>query len=159
MIDRDAPKLTRNMTDLLRRAPFDMRVLSFAGWGFVWCGRTQDGLDCHAKSLRAGKFNPFYVAALGGAATACAQLGRPEEALIYVHQGLELSDTYRTLHSTAAAACAMLGRQEEAEAWMARCLELSPGESISSWKAYNNYGGSEEGERYFAALKKAGMPD
>lgn len=159
MTDRDAPAFTRRMTDLLRRAPFDMRVLSYAGWGFLWCGRTQDALDCHVKSLRAGKLSPFYVASLGGAATACAQLNRPEQALNYALQGMELSDTYRTLHGAAAAACAMLDRQEDAEAWMASCLALSPHETISSWKAYNDYGRTEEGERFFAALRKAGMPD
>ena len=103
--------------------------------------------------------NTFYVASLGGAATACVQLGRDEEALKYCLTGMDISTTYATFYSAAAAAYANLGQQAKAEAALARHLELAPARSLRSWRAYNDYGGSEGGKRYFAALRKAGLPE
>jgi hypothetical protein len=34
-----------------------------------------------------------------------------------------------------------------------------PGRTIATWKAVNDYGGSEGGERYFEGLRRAGMPE
>lgn len=157
--DKDAASLSLKLSDILRRAPFDARVLSFGGWGYLWSGRTELGFDCFDKSVRFGKMNTFYVASLGGAATACVQLGRDEEALKYCLTGMDISTTYATFYSAAAAAYANLGQQAKAEAALARHLELAPARSLRSWRAYNDYGGSEGGKRYFAALRKAGLPE
>lgn len=157
--DKDAGAFSLKLADILRRAPFDARVLSFGGWGYIWSGRPDLAYDCFEKSLRFGRMNTFYIASLGGAATALLQLGRDEEALSYCKSGMAISTTYATLYSTAAAAYANLGRQKEAEHALARHLELAPDRTLTSWKSYNDYGGSEGGARYFAALKKAGMPE
>ncbi len=157
--DADAASLCLKLSDILRRAPFDARVLSFGGWAYLWSGRADLAFDCFEKSLRFGRMNTFYVASLGGAATACVQLGRDEEALTYCKTGMEISTTYATLYSSAAAAYAYLGQQDAAQAALARHLDLAPDRTLSSWRAYNDYNGSEGGVRYFAGLKKAGMPE
>lgn len=159
MDSRDTAAAVLRFTDCLRRAPFDARVLSFAGWSFIWAGKPDRGLECHLRGIRLGRFSPFYIAALGGVATALVQLGRPEEALAYAERGMEDAPDYATFHSTKAAACAMLGRMDEAAVAIRRHMDLAGRDSISAWRSYNDYGGSEGGERYFAALRKAGMPD
>ncbi|MEM6372322.1 MAG: hypothetical protein AAF727_06030 [Pseudomonadota bacterium] len=72
----------------LRFAPFDARVLSFCGWANLWCGQAQDAYDCFIKSLEFGRLGAFYLASIGGAASASLQLGRDEEALEHVEKGL-----------------------------------------------------------------------
>lgn len=159
MADRDTASAAQRFTECLRRAPFDARVLCFAGWSFIWAGKPDRGLECHQRGIRIGRFSPFYIASLGGAATAAVQLGRAEDALDYAERGIEDAPNYATFHSTKAAACAMLGRLDEAGPAIRRHMELAGRNSISDWRSYNDYGGSEYGERYFAAMKKAGMPE
>ncbi len=143
----------------LRMAPFDARVLSYCGWANLWCGETAASYDCFVKSTEAGHLGPFFVAALGGAATACVQLGRDEEALAFVEKGLAISDSYPTYFSSKAAALAHLGRVEEARAVLKRYLTLEPDRTLTHWQATNNYGGCAGGKRYFAGLRLAGLPE
>lgn len=158
MEDGDAETFAVEVSEILRRAPFDPRVLCFGGWSYVWAGKAEKAEDCFRAGLRFGRFGPYYVASLGGIATVCVQTGRPEEALTYCALGIERGPEYATLHTNQAAAFAMLDRMDEARAAMDKSLALAP-RTLSSWKAYNDYGGSEGGARYFAALKKAGMPE
>ncbi len=143
----------------LRNAPFDARILSYCGWANLWCGHTQDAYDCFVKSLEFGRLGPFYVAALGGAATACVQLGQDAEALDYLDQGFALSDSYPTYYASKSAALAHLGRLEEARDVMAKYRTLEPGRTVDSWRTSNGYGGSEGGARYFEGLRLAGLPE
>jgi adenylate cyclase len=157
--DRDAAAFTMKLTDILRRAPFDARVMSFAGWGYIWAGRVNLAVDCFETSLRLGRFGPFYVAALGGASRAAFMLGRDAESLAYAERGLEISTTYASLHSCAACAHVMLGNEDKAREAMRRFQDLVPGVTISGQAAYRDYGGSDGGKRIFEALRRAGLPE
>ena len=53
----------------------------------------------------------------------------------------------------------MLGEPEEASAALTQMLQMEPGETISKWRSNVDYGGSEGAERYFEALRRAGLPD
>ncbi len=143
----------------LRMAPFDARILSYCGWANLWSGQTQDAFDCFQKSLEFGRLGPFYVASLGGAATASVQLGRDEEALAFVEKGMALSDAYPTYYSTKSAALAHLGRLDEAHAVLAHYRTLEPGRTLKVWRTVNGYGGSDGGKRYFEGLRLAGLPE
>ncbi|MEL6450045.1 MAG: adenylate/guanylate cyclase domain-containing protein [Pseudomonadota bacterium] len=143
----------------LRLAPFDARVLSFCGWANLWCGQTQDAHDCFIKSLDFGRLGAFYVASIGGAASASLQLGHDEDALAHVEKGLKLSDTYPTFFGVKAAALANLGRLEEARAVLAQYRALEPDRTIKTWQATNNYANSDGGKRYFEGLRLAGLPE
>lgn len=151
--------LKETVAQTLRMAPFDARILSYCGWANLWSGQTQDAFDCYKKSLDFGRLGPFFVSSLGGAATACVQLGRDQDALAFVEQGLALSDSYPTFFSVKAAALAHLGRLEDARAVMAHYRTLEPGRTIKFWQTKNNYGGSDTGKRYFKGLRLAGLPE
>lgn len=157
--DQRVVPLKDAVAQTLRLAPFDARVLSFCGWANLWCGQTQDAYDCFTKSLEFGRLGAFYVAALGGAASASLQLGRDRDALDLVEKGLALSDTYPTYFGVKAAALAHLDRLDEARAVLAHYRMLEPDRTIKKWQATNNYGGSEAGKRYFEGLRLAGLPE
>lgn len=157
--DQKTIPLKEAVAQTLRLAPFDARVLSYCGWANLWCGQTQDAMDCFLKSLEFGRLGPFYVASLGGAASASLQLGRDQDALDLVEQGLALSDSYPTLFGVKAAALANLGQLEKARDVLAHYRTMEPGRTIKLWQATNNYGGSPGGKRYMEALKLAGLPE
>ncbi len=157
--DQRAIPLKDAIAQSLRLAPFDARVLSYCGWANLWCGQTEDAYTCFRKSLDFGRLGPFYVASLGGAASASLQLGRDQDALEYVEQGLTFSDSYPTLFSVKSAALAHLGRLDEAREVLAHYRTMEAGRTIKLWKATNNYGGSAGGERYFEGMRLAGLPE
>lgn len=158
MADGGTAALNRAVEQVIRMTPFDPRLLSHCGWAYLWSGQTETGLKCFEKSLRFGLRGPFTVAASGGAATACVQLGHDEDALRHCDRGLALSDEYPTLFSTKAAALALLGRQEDAEAIMAKYRALLPYRTVRNWRAMNSYNGAPGAERYFDGLRRAGLP-
>lgn len=156
--DRRIAPLNQTVSLVLRLAPFDARLLSFCGWAYLWSGDAQTALDCFEKSIRYGKLGPFIVASHGGAATALVQLGRPNSAIEHSDTALKMSDSYPTLYSAKGAALAMLGEMEAAKEAMTSFLKILPNRTLRDWKATNDYGKSEGGERYFEALLLAGLP-
>lgn len=157
--DRRTAPLRQSIAQGMRLAPFDPRILSFAGWGNLWSGQIQEALDCFLKSIDMGRIGPFLVSSLGGAATASIQLGDDAAALTYAEQGLALADSYPTFYSTKAAALALQGRIDEAHAVMRHYRTLEPDRSIKQWREVNPYGGTAEAERYFEGLRLAGLPE
>ncbi|WP_370400846.1 adenylate/guanylate cyclase domain-containing protein [Sulfitobacter sp. JB4-11] len=159
MQDLRAIPLKDAVAQALRMAPFDARILCHCGWANLWCGQTQDAFECFRKSMEFGRLGPFFIASVGGAASASHQLGRDKEALSYVEQGLALSDVFPTFFSVKASALAHLDRLEEAKTVLRHYRMLEPDRTIKLWKATNNYGGSEAGKRYFDGLRMAGLPE
>jgi len=155
----DAVPLRNAVADALRRSGSDAHVLHYAAWCSLWCGETSTALDCFRKCERFGKAHPFSAPAKGGTALAALQLGDDALAIRMANEGLELSSTYASLYSVLAAAHAISGQPEKAAAALASYRKLVPDRTISSWKAMNDYGGSEGGKRFFEGLRKAGFPE
>ncbi len=157
--DQKVIPLRTAVAQTLRLAPFDARVLGYCGWANLWSGQTEEAQQCFTKALEFGRLTPFYVATLAGAGLASLQLGRDVEALEYVDRGLAKSDAYSTLYVVKSAALANLGRLDEAREVMAHFISMEPERTLQKWEANNNYGRSEGGKRYFAALRLAGLPE
>jgi adenylate cyclase len=156
---REIAPLRRATEDAVRRAPFDARVLGFAGWAFLWSGNQEAALAALGKGRRLRRFDAYAVAVAGCEAVSLAQLGRDEEALAVAQAALRVTTTYPALHAASAVALAHLGRQAEAEAAVAEILRLTPDRTISGWRAFNDYGGSAGGDRHFEGLRRAGLPE
>lgn len=99
------------------------------------------------------------MAALGGIASACLQLGRDQDALNYIEKGFALSDTYPTFFGVKNAALANLGRLDESREVLKKYRALEPDRTPKVLRTTNNYGGSEGGKRYFEALRLAGLSE
>ena len=155
----DAGPLRNAVTDALRRSASDAQVLHCAAWCSLWCGDTSTALDCFRKFERFGKAHPFTAPAKGGAAVAALQLGDDALAIRLANEGLALSSTYATLYSVLAAAFAHSSEPDKAATALFAYRELVPDRTIPSWKAMNDYGGSEGGKRYFDGLRKVGLPE
>ena len=156
---RDATPLRNAIAGALRRNPTDANVLSISAWSAIWCGETAIALDCFRKFERFGKFHPYSVPVRGGSALAALQMGNDKLAISVAQEGLKLSSTYPTFHAVLASAYALSRQSDKAAAALAMYRELVPDRTISSWKAMNDYGGSEGGKRYFEGLRMAGLPE
>lgn len=155
----DAAPLRNAIAGALRRNASDAHVLSVSAWSAIWCGETATALDCFRKFERFGKFHPDSVPTRGGTALAALQLGDDTLAISVALDGLQLSSTYPTFHAVLASAYALTNQPDAAVAALKKYRELVPDRTISSWKAMNDYGGSEGGKRYFEGLRMAGLPE
>ena len=158
MTDQEIAPLSARVRDCLRRAPFDVQVLVFSGWGLLWSGQAGEALDCFLKTEKLGRFSPYLVSAFGGASTAHVLLGNDDEAIRYAEKGLETAHEYPTLFAALAAACAHKGLKERAAEAITKYMELVPGQTVAQRRAISNYGHSDEGERFYEGLLLAGMP-
>lgn len=157
---RDRSALNRTVERVLRRAPFNIFTLTFSGWSHVWMGDPLPAVDCFEKALRLGRFGPWRLHILGGAAVASVQAGRDEAAIEYAIRGLELTQGYLSLYRALASASAHLGRMEAAREAVAAILRLSPEDSLSANRARMiGYGDTEATRRYFEGLRLAGLPE
>jgi adenylate cyclase len=159
MKDNQIAPVLNKVEDCLRRAPFDVQVLVFAGWGLLWGGRCTEALDCFIKVERLGKFSPYLISALGGASTAYVQVGDDDAAISYARKGLLTAHEYPTLFASLAAACAFKGMEQEAAEAMINYQKLVPGQTIAQRMAVNSYAGSPGGIRFYEGLRLAGMPE
>lgn len=80
-------------------------------------------------------------------------------AINHCDTGPNLAASYPTLYSAKSAALVLAVEIEAAQEVMALYLKLLPNRTFRGWKATNDYGQSEGGERYFDALRKAGLPE
>ncbi len=156
--DRDVLALRNTVAVALRRAPFNLRLLIFSGWSYVWMGEGHLALECFAKFRRLGRFHPYNLICDGGAATADLLMGNDEAAIHAAQSGLKVSTSYVTLYRVLAAAHALQGDMDQAQDAMQHVMELSPHESLKNWSARSYYGMLMIETRYYRGLELAGMP-
>jgi adenylate cyclase len=107
-----------------------------------------------ARSYQFCQFADTLLAGLGGAYYLA---GRYEEALDALQKALPLNPNFLPTHETLAIVYSELGREEEARAEVAEVLRLSPNYSLEGLRQRLPYKDPAEGERYLAALRKAGL--
>jgi len=157
--ERDGASLIDTVNRTLRRGASDIATLANCGWSNVWLGRPQDAIDCFDRALRLGRFSPWMLPALGGAALANVQAGRYEAAISLSHKGIERSQSFGANYRALAAACALSGRQDEAREAMGTLLQLYPDDTVTKNSVRAGYPKNEFTERYFEGLRLAGMPE
>ena len=156
--DKDVLALRNSVATTLRRAPFNLRLLIFSGWSYVWMGECQLALECFAKFRRLGRFHPYSVVCYGGVATANLLMGNDDAAIRAARAGLNVTTKYDTLYRVLAAAYALQGNMDQATQAINNVLHLSPHESLKNWTARSYYGTQRTETRYFRGLELAGMP-
>lgn len=129
----------------------------YLGLGIIlaWAGRPAEAIEKIEKAMR---LNPRYPAAyLNSLGFAYVLLGRYAEAIPLLKQNLSRNPNYIDAYVNLAVCYAELGREEEARAEAVEILRLSPHFSIEGLKQISPYKDPTVGERYFAALRQAGL--
>ncbi len=156
--ERNVPVLRNTVAAALRRAPFNLRLLVFSGWSYVWMGEGRLALECFAKFRRLGRFHPYTVVCDGGVATANLLMGNDAAAIDAARSGLKVTSRYETLYRVLAAAHALQGDMDQAAQALKHVMAASPHESLKNWSARSYYGMPTTETRYYRGLELAGMP-
>ncbi|MDB4444358.1 tetratricopeptide repeat protein [bacterium] len=126
------------------------------GLNLTLSGRPEEAIPVLKKALRLNPFPPVnYFVILGDA---YRMTGRYEEAIAIFEKAINMEPDYLRAHLNLAATYIHLGREEEARAEAAEVLRINPKFSLERLAKGSVYKKAAL-ERYFDALRKAGLPD
>ncbi len=143
---------------VLRKSPSNVRLLTYAGWSYLWMGETRLALDCFERYRRLSHFDPLLAACEGGSAIAHALQGNDTAAIRAAERGMQITTGYATLQMVLAASHARLGHMDTARKYAAEYLHLMPGMTIAKRRRSSTIGDAEGGEPLYQALELAGVP-
>jgi TolB-like protein len=125
-------------------------------------GRPEETESHVREALRLSPHDTLAFVWLGTIGMANFNLGKDEEAIVWLKRSIETNRNYSVAHFFLAAALAHLGRMEEARAAVEAGLAFDPGFTIGRRRANpfsSNPAYLKQIERYYAGLRMAGAPE
>ena len=128
-----------------------------------YCLGRPEETEAHIRdALRLSPHDTLAFIWLGTIGIANFNLGKDEEAVVWLKRSIETNRNYSVSHFFLAAALAHLGQMEEARAAVEAGLTFDPGFTIGRRRA-NPFSTSpaylKQIERYYAGLRLAGAPE
>ena len=150
--------------DLIDRSlainPNDARAWLARGWISAWEGEIDAAMIAFENAMRLSPLDPHWGAsAKFGMGSALCWAGRPEEALPWVRRALQDRPAFAGIHRLLVAVLWLSGRQPEAREAARKYLAMLPGFSLSQARKVSPVRGTPGHERYFDALREAGLPE
>jgi TolB-like protein/class 3 adenylate cyclase/Flp pilus assembly protein TadD len=120
-----------------------------------YVGRAEEAITWNKKAIRLDPmpFGPYLM----GLAHAYWMAGRYDEALPACKKALLRSPKNTFSHMVMVATFISLGREEEARAEAQEVMRIDPNFSLAHWGERLPFKNRTDGERFFAALRKAGL--
>lgn len=148
--------------DLIDRSlainPNDARAWSARGWISAWAGKTDMALAEFRNSLSLSPLDPQWSSGCKhGIASALCWGGRPKEALLWARQAVQERPGWGVADRMLIATLWMSGRRAEAERVAKRHVEAFPRLSVRHLQEISPVE-PLTGQRYFDALREAGLP-
>jgi adenylate cyclase len=130
------------------------------GWISAWAGEVETAMAAFEKAMRLSPLDPQWTAsAKFGMASALCWAGRSEEALPWVRRALQNRPDWAGIHRLLIAVLWLIGRHAEARELAGRYVEMLPGFSLRDARKVSPVRGTPGHERYYDALREAGLPD
>jgi adenylate cyclase len=150
--------------DLIDRSlainPNDGSSWNRRGWISVWAGELEAAMTAFEKAMRLSPLDQWWGGgAKFGMATALCWAGRPEEALPWVRRALQDRPDFAGIQRLLIAVLWLSGRRAEATEAARRYLEMLPGFSLRQARKVSPIRGTPGQERYYGALREAGLPE
>jgi len=140
--------------------PNNARAWNTRGWISVWAGEVEAAMTAFDKAMKLSPLDPQWGAgAKFGMATALCWSGRAEEALPWVRSALQERPDWAGIQRLLIAVMWLSGRHAESKEAARRYLEMLPGFSLRHARKVSPVRGTPGHERYFEALREAGLPE
>jgi adenylate cyclase len=139
--------------------PGDSETMLWLGYYLQWVGRAEEAVAAVRKSIELNPMylsgrNPTYLDFMG---QVCFTAGLYEESISNMKKIIEKGGSTASRDPFLIASYSMLGRMEEAKAAAQQWLKANPTFSLSSWQYGRLYKRSEDSERLYEALRRAGL--
>ena len=146
-------------TRALRLAPNAAQVLSLSGWNRIYVGDWEVAVTQITRAVQLSPVDPmlfFYSTALSAAYFAGAHY---EDAVAWARRAINDRPTYQLAHRLLAANLALLGQWGAANDAVRMLRSLAPGDTLTTIMARSALVNRGLRERYFYALRRAGLPE
>jgi len=150
--------------DLIDRSlainPNDAFSWTRRGWISAWAGEIEAAMTAFERAMRLSPLDPQWGASVKfGMASALCWGGRPDEALPWVRRALQERPDWAGIQRLLIAALWLTGRHTEAREAAQRYVETLPGFSLRDARKVSPIRGTPGQERYYDALREAGLPE
>jgi adenylate cyclase len=140
-------------------APSNDLIWVWLGYYLHWVGRGEEAVAAVRKSMELNpKYlhgrNPLYQDTMG---EVCFTAGLYEESISNLRKSIEKFGSGPNRDPFLIASYSMLGRMQEAKESAQQWLKADPSFTLSSWGFGRLYKRSEDSERLYEALRKAGL--
>jgi len=140
--------------------PNDALSWNRRGWISAWAGEIDTAMTAFEKAMRLSPLDPQWgFSPMFGMASALCWDGRPEEALLWVRRVLQDRPDHAGIHRLLVVVLWLSGRHGEAREAARRYLELVPGFSLRHARKVSPVRGTPGHQKYFDALRAAGLPE
>lgn len=140
--------------------PNDAFSWSRRGWISTWAGDIEAAMPAFEKAMKLSPIDPQWgFSAKFGMASALCWDGRHEEALPWVRRALQERPDFAGIHRLLIAALWLSGRHDEAREAARKYVGMLPGFSLREARRVSPVRGTPGQERYFDALREAGVPE
>jgi adenylate cyclase len=130
------------------------------GWISAWAGEVETAMTAFENAMRLSPIDPQWGgSAKFGMASALCWGGRPEDALPWVRRALQDRPDWAGIHRLLIAALWLSGRHAEAREAARRYVQMLPGFSLRDARKVSPVRGTPGHERYYDALREAGLPE
>ena len=134
------------------------QILASLGWVKVYaCTDTERAIAHFERSIRLSPRDPEMTSTLTGIAFAHLIAGHNEQALAFAQQSIDEGPQFTSGHRAKITALTFLNREQEAKDAATVLLTFDPQFTISSRLSVYRKGDFQQ--RYYAALKAAGLPE
>lgn len=134
-------------------------ILTWVGWGHVYCGEPQQALVYLRKAARLSPFDRGRIFAEAGLALASLHLGFDQECVEHAQKSVALGPGFPSPWRSMLSALGHLGDSDAIEMVRARLIALVPNETISEIKSRNGYLDDVYTNRFLDGLRLAGLPE
>ena len=140
-------------------SPNSAQIVDLSGYVLTLVGDQEVALERFARALRLSPADPLSYRFNTGAGIASLLMGRYEEAVAFCEEARRSHGKWGPTFRILTAGYAHLGRTSKAAETLTRYRELEPAASITHLRRQLPYRNSEQAERLWEGLRKAGLPE
>lgn len=129
------------------------------GWAWTYCGRSHEALDAFDRAEELSPLDPFRFNIYFGQAVAVRTLGRYEEAIRLIQQGMHANPGCTWVYRILAGIYTLMGRKEDADAALRKLMEHYPHLTVGYLMDCIPPTARQFQPDYIAALKRMGLPE
>ena len=136
--------------------PNSSRAYSNLGLSLTFAGKHEEAIKLYKKAIRLSPIPSANI--LFRQCWACWGAGRYEAGISAAKKAIQLEPDSFYAHMCLASSYALLGRDDEAKAEASEMLRIKPDSSLTNDAVASLYKNPADADRFFEALRKAGLP-
>jgi adenylate cyclase len=128
------------------------------GWISIWAGDPEQAISEFERAIRLSPYDHWTGNYSLGMAFALNTSGRFEEGLRWARRAVQENPSWIACHRQLVGALSLVGRLEEAREAARRHQAIDPNFTVRRWVETGPFHRTPSQERFFAALREAGLP-